>query len=96
MDYGCVKVDENGFTVQETRFYTAYRMSTDTFLARSLPEDTGQTIHRNTITQRLGSNWPEYISGITDESSMVKKRKLALEQLQGDVSDRCFRFNLNT
>jgi len=95
MDYGCVVAQEDGYTVQVMRKYNVNVMSEDVILKQTVPVETDIVFDRTTTKQRLGRDWPAYISTITNDTKMVEKRMLAIEQLRGSASDRCFRFRLN-
>jgi len=100
-DYGCVNVQQfDGYTVFKFRTWPVNQMSSRSFLQRNFPTQTGDTVETTQATQRLGTDWEEYISQPSLagplEAEYVKKKKLAVEQLTGDVSDRCFNFRLNT
>jgi hypothetical protein len=99
-DYGCVNVQQfDGYTVFRFRTWDVYQNSSTEFLQRSLPIQTGDTVETVQVTQRVGTDWPDYVSqaglATPPEIDFVRKRKLAIEQLTGDVSDRCFNFRLN-
>jgi hypothetical protein len=99
-DYGCVNVQQfDGYTVFKFRTWPVNRMSSTGFLGRSFPTQTGDTVETTQVTQRIGTDWPDYIeqAGLATppEIEFTRKKKLAVEQLRGDVSDRCFNFRLN-
>jgi hypothetical protein len=96
MDYGCIQAQTtSGYTVTEVKRQNIYVMSENVVLKQTFPVETNTSFEITTFKQRLGRDWPEYISTLTTDTRMVEKRKLLIEQLKGDASDRCFRFRLN-
>ena len=96
MDYGCVQVQTtDGYTVVEVKRRNVWVVSENLVLKQSFPVETDTSFERTTRRQRLGRDWPTYISTLTTDTRMVEKRHLLIEQLEGDASDRCFKFRLN-
>ena len=95
-NFGCVQVDTD-------------RNSTNIVLERTFPGNRFDPRFRQTVItavdhftvintfERVGTSFGTFVGQFTsaNQVALVRKRRLLLEAMKGDVSDQCFPFQLN-
>ena len=93
---GCIQTDKNknrSFVTIE-RVFAANQF--DPRFLNSVISKTNQKVDIVKTFDRIGTNQEVFLSKFTtqEQLALVRKRRIALEALKGDVSDVCFSFDL--